>query len=89
MPKRLKAAIVWWDDAWNSEDTGWIPTGKIDRKKLESPMGIVSVGLLYRKTKKVLVLAQATHRHDSREANVLGLFTIPRACVRRVKRVRV
>lgn len=85
--KRFRAVVVEWDDAFNSEDTDWLAESRIDPDELERPMRIKSAGLLYRKTKRVVVLAQSMHRRNSQEANVQGLLTIPRVCIRSIKRI--
>ncbi len=76
----MKVVLVKWVDA--ASQGGWANPAKVDRFIKGDLDLIKSVGILIHNTKKKVVLIQT---HGTNE--VLGLFEIPKGCVKSIKTI--
>lgn len=87
MPKSYKPlplVLVEWDDSASYVETGWKKSHVVLNDL--TPGRIFSVGWVLKKTKRYLTLVA----HGSNEhREVQGEMSIPRGCIRSVKRLRI
>lgn len=79
--------VVWVDaagmDGWSSQLSlnSWI------KNRTSGGVVMVSVGWLYEKTKKCVVIAQSRHKYD-KQGNMGETLMIPMSCVLKIKRLK-
>jgi len=78
MQRPTHAAVVWWDDAWDSHGSA--------TPKSDGPYPRVSSGLLIQDDEKGVCLAGT---YDPPDKSIDGRTFIPRAVVRRLLRYKI
>ena len=72
--------VIKWTDSEINE--GWCTDEKIDSMFIENPSQITSIGYLYKKSKKyVIIYADYDDSHKNR------IIKIPRGCIKSIKKL--
>ena len=81
----MKPVLVRWRDSesW----VGWRSQRDVDDWNKHSDMIIESVGYLYKKSKRYVIIVQSIHAYDV-DTNLGEPLRIPRECIVSIKRIK-